>query len=60
MRISVTVEQFVSEMERIGENADSDPEKAHRDADALISRVMVECGYEEGMKLFDTMKKWYA
>ena len=37
-----------------------DTEADHGKADDLMCKLLTELGYGEGVKIFESMKKWYA
>ena len=37
-----------------------DAETAHIKADELMCEVLKELGYEEGIKIFEDMERWYG
>lgn len=37
-----------------------DFEQAHKDADNLLAELLDSLGYEDGIKLYRDMNKWYA
>ena len=39
---------------------DLDTEKSHVDADELMCHVLRALGYAKGVKVFESMSKWYA
>jgi 5'-deoxynucleotidase YfbR-like HD superfamily hydrolase len=54
----MTPEEFAEKMKEI--EISFDPEKAHSKADDLLCAVLRELGYEDGIKIFEEMEKWYA
>ena len=38
----------------------SDPETTHKKADNLLAEVLNSLGYQKGIKIFESMPKWYA
>lgn len=61
-RLSVTTpDQFTKDMIAIREEfGEHDEEVCHIRMDVLMSRVLTELGYGDGIKVFDETKKWYA
>ena len=55
----MTPEQFAQAMYELATNDDG-PEDQHRDADRLMTALLVKLGYEDGVKIFWQIKKWYA
>lgn len=56
--LTITPEDFAKRMKEITEIEDK--EIAHKKADTLMIRVLMEIGYDDGAKLFHAMPKWYA
>jgi hypothetical protein len=54
----VTPEQFAQRMRQFAEMDDS--EAAHSSADGLLCDVLEALGYDEGIKVYRDMKKWYS
>jgi hypothetical protein len=54
----MTPEEFAAEMRAIC--TDDDVEAQHWDADALMSRLLRQLGYEEGVAVFYESRCWYA
>lgn len=50
--------EFTERMKQIKEGGDI--EIRHSDADNLMCEVLADLGYEEGVKIFEEMSKWYA
>ena len=50
----------LNEIHEIAETAVKDTENAHKKADDLLCRILVEHGYELLVDVFKKMKKWYA
>ena len=51
-------DEFKKTMELIAKNGDI--EIAHANADDLMSEVLKDLGYKEGIAIFEDMEKWYA
>lgn len=51
-------EKYVKEMEECIQNGDT--EDAHSSADALLCELLVECGFEDVVKKYREVEKWYA
>lgn len=49
---------FANKMRRLSEMGD--PEIAHFEGDKLMCELLTKLGYDEGVKIFDDMSKWYA
>lgn len=49
---------FANRMRRLSEM--DNPEIAHFEADILMCKLLTELGYDEGVKIFKNMFKWYA
>lgn len=56
--IMITPAEFEDEMGRISQNEEI--ELRHKAADELMCKVLQENGYSSGVKIFESMKKWYA
>lgn len=56
----ITPEEFEEKMKKIKELYADDIQAMHRKADALLYFTLKQLGYEEGIKIFDKMEKWYA
>ena len=56
----LTPAEFAAQMRKIDEDAGSDREQAHVDADNLMLRVLREQGFTEGADVFCKMRVWYA
>ena len=54
----ISKEEFRERMEFI--NKSTDIEEKHRSADWLMVECLGALGYEEGIKIFLEMDKWYA
>jgi len=55
-----TPEEFLKQMLELKAKRASDSEMLHIDADELLSDMLTELGYGEGVDVFDSMTKWYA
>ena len=53
----MTPEEFAARMEDCGKG---DPEGDHSRADDLMCELLESLGYQDGVKLFRNMEKWYA
>lgn len=53
----MTPEEFANKM---AEYAALDPEGGHSFGDKLMCELLKRLGYEEGVKIFQGMDKWYA
>ena len=54
----MTPEEFLAKMEEI--RKDEDTEARHGTADSLLCHVLTMLGYEDGVRVFNEMTKWYA
>ena len=54
----MTPKQFAKEMAEIAQLGD--PESLHSKADDLLCRALEEKGFDEGVKTYRAMVKWYA
>jgi hypothetical protein len=52
--------EFTERMKSIAEPHHADEEAQHGNADDLMCEVLRSLGYEEGVRLFEEMPKWYA
>ena len=55
----ITPKEFKDLMQKIIDSS-NDPESNHGDADNLLCEVLTSLGYDEGVKIFEQMDKWYA
>lgn len=53
-----TPKEFAEEMRILADN--DDIEMRHRTMDHLMTSVLRELGYGEGVKIFKEARKWYA
>ena len=53
-------EEFAKQMKNLSERYGDDEEMFHLMADGLLTAVLVDLGYEEGVKIFLDQPKWYA
>ena len=66
MKFELTIEEtlpkkFAREMREIADRMDKDGEEiCHIDADELICDLLKHLGFEDGVKVFEDMPKWYA
>lgn len=63
--MATTPEEFADKMREIpnilNERGRSwDKEDSHRIADAYMCELLRELGYDEGVKIFENMPKWYS
>ena len=56
----MTPKEFTKEMRRFTVLYEGDREVTHALGDVLMMRVLRECGFKEGVDIFDAMEKWYA
>jgi hypothetical protein len=59
----MTPKEFAEKMGEIAKRVDDDvrtAESCHYEADDLMETVLSELGYEEGIKIFQEMEKWYS
>lgn len=54
----ITPEEFKIKMQEITEIGD--PEIAHHEADELLCEALEALGYNDGVKAFHNVGKWYA
>lgn len=54
----ITPEEFKQKMQEY--DGMYDMEERHAYADALMCVTLQELGYEDGIKIFESMSKWYA
>lgn len=57
--IMITPAEFEDKMKAIAERHD-DVDVAHVAADELMCKALIDNGYEAGVKIFDSMTKWYG
>ena len=56
----MTPEEFADAMRELVKKYGDDEEMLHREADYLISALLIALGYEEGIEIFDDQPKWYS
>lgn len=59
----MTPEEFKDQMLKIAagdKDGFHDREEDHVDADGLLCKALSELGYEEGVRIYKGMDKWYA
>lgn len=56
----MTPKEFANKMQSLIDRLEDDIEGCHAEADYLLCLALKELGYEEGVKLFEEMTKWYA
>lgn len=54
----MTPDEFKEKMKLIADKGDI--EKGHVEMDSLMCDLLVMLGYEDGIKIFDSIEKWYA
>ena len=57
--VDITPEEFKKRMQYILDTS-RDPECDHLSADDLMCEVLCQLGYNDGVKIFDKIPKWYA
>lgn len=57
---AMTPEEFAKTMQKLVEQYGEDREIFHVTADGLITALLVQLGYEDGVKTFINQSKWYA
>ncbi len=55
-----TPEEFAKQMQQIFDDLVGDEEAAHGEMDDLMSKVLIELGYKDGIEIFNKQEKWYA
>ena len=50
--------EYAEEMRKIASNHDA--ELAHGNADALLVEILDELGFHETVRVYNSVKKWYA
>ena len=58
--MAMTPKEFEKRMVDIKQKDGFDPENAHGKADDLMCELLRELGYGDGVKIFESMHKWYA
>lgn len=53
----ISPKEFAAAM---AEAVNEGPEDGHIEADALMCETLRRLGYEEGVQIFENLKKWYA
>jgi hypothetical protein len=59
----MTPQEFAEKMRDLLNKVEEDVrnvENCHYEADELLGTVLSELGYDEGIRIFDSMEKWYA
>lgn len=56
----MTPEEFAKQMQTLAKKYNDDEELFHIMADGLLTAVLVDLGYEEGVKIFLDQPKWYS
>lgn len=56
----MNAQEFKAHMQLISVQAREDIETAHITADDLLCNQLSELGYTEGIKIFQSMEKYYA
>lgn len=56
----MTPEEFAKTMQKLVESYGDDREMFHVTADGLMTALLVQLGYEDGIKIFINQSKWYA
>jgi hypothetical protein len=56
----MTPEEFAAKMQEIHDKSGTDAEAAHGDMDDLMGSLLIDLGYEAGVRIFDSQVKWYA
>ena len=60
----MTPEEFEARMrallERKAHDFDYDRQQLHEDIDDLLCETLASLGYEAGVEVFNSVKKWYA
>ena len=57
---AMTPGEFAETMRKLVENYGHDEEMFHVTADGLMTALLVQLGYEDGVKTFINQPKWYA
>lgn len=57
-KVKYTYDYFKKKMAEIA--SDDDTETKHYEADQLMAAVLVQLGYDDGVKIFNSMDKWYS
>lgn len=56
----MTPEEFAETMQKLVKQYGKDKEMFHVTADGLITALLVQLGYEDGVKIFINQPKWYS
>jgi hypothetical protein len=56
----MTPEEFAAAMEQVFWDLAYDIEAAHWEADRLLCKMLRELGYDEGVDVFEEVKKFYS
>lgn len=52
----MTPDEFAERMAAVP----GDPEEGHMEADNLMCELLRQLGYEKGVKIYESLGKWYA
>ena len=58
--MAMTPAEFGAVMRHISEECGGDIEGAHAMADEAMCKLLIDLGFDDGVKIFDEMDKWYA
>ena len=56
----ITPEAMVTQMKRIADIWEDDPEKGHSDADDLLVKVLRSLGYGTALDIYEEHTRWMA
>lgn len=56
----MTPKEFAETMRKLVKQYGEDKEMFHVTADGLMTALLVQLGYEDGVKIFIDQPKWYA
>jgi len=59
-KFAISPRAFANIMERLHDSLAHDTETQHYVMDQIICEVLIDLGYEEGVRIFKDTKKWYA
>ena len=59
-KLPITPDEFLRRMNEIEDDNHLDTEQAHSEADELMCSLLETLGYDQGVKEFRSMDKWYS
>lgn len=53
-------EQAYEALEQIKDRGTGDPEQSHQEADQILCDLLTQLGYEDVVRMYQSITKWYA